>query len=104
MTEANFTPVSIARLGATLFVAGVLIVSGAIGGSYWENHENAVNQQKQGVVFERKLCATLAKFEPLAGLKAPAGNPATNPSRAYVQKLNRYLHPLAELGSDVGCP
>jgi len=39
-------------------------------------------QQRQGRVLERELCTT---FRKAAALKAPAGNPATNPSRAYLQ-------------------
>ena len=39
-------------------------------------------QQRQGRVLERELCTT---FRKAAALKAPAGNPAKNPSRAYLQ-------------------
>lgn len=54
-------------------------------------------QQRQGDVFEAKLCATLARQ---AALKPPGGSPANNPSRAYLQQQHDVL---AQLGPDVGC-
>lgn len=39
-------------------------------------------QQRQGQVLEQELCAT---FRKAAALVPPAGNPAKNPSRAYLQ-------------------
>ena len=54
-------------------------------------------QRAAGAVLEAKLCATLAK---LAANKPPAGNPQTNPSRAYDQNNHAILD---ELGPDLGC-
>jgi hypothetical protein len=54
------------------------------------------SQQRQGVVFERKLCTTL---ERLASREPPPAPPG-NPSRAYLQWQHGVL---AELGPDVGC-
>lgn len=54
-------------------------------------------QRQQGALLEAKLCSTLGK---LAALKPPAGNPATNPARAFDQSLHSTL---AQLGPDLGC-
>ena len=55
-------------------------------------------QRRAGQVIEQKLCSTLGH---LAQLKPPAGNPKTNPSRAYEQAL---YATLSRLGPDLGCP
>jgi hypothetical protein len=59
------------------------------------------NQQatakKTGLLVEQRICSTLAA---LAGNKPPAGNPATNPSRAYDQRNHEILDGLAP---DLGC-
>jgi hypothetical protein len=62
-----------------------------------EQHAQA-EQQAAGAALERKLCTTFGK---LGALKPPAGNPATNPSRAYLQGQH---DTLVELGTDLGCP
>ena len=49
------------------------------------------------MILEQKLCTTFGK---LAANKPPAGNPETNPSRAYEQ---RQAVILDELGADLGC-
>lgn len=54
-------------------------------------------QQRQGRLVEHSICTTLGK---LAALKPPAGNPATNPSRAYEDSLHATLD---QLGPDLGC-
>ena len=54
-------------------------------------------QRAAGVILEQKLCTTFGK---LAANKPPAGNPETNPSRAYEQ---RQAVILDELGTDLGC-
>lgn len=54
-------------------------------------------QEQQSRVLERKLCTT---FGELASLRPPAGNPAANPSRAYLQEEHDRL---VQLGADVGC-
>lgn len=79
----------------------VLLLVGAIGGSYgltlYTLHAQQAAQQRQGQVLERKLCTTLGR---LAALQPPAGNPVTNPSRAYDQQVHAAL---AQLGPDIGC-
>lgn len=45
----------------------------------------------------RALCTTFTK---LSALKPPAGNPKTNPSRAYLQGQHDTLD---QLGTDLGC-
>jgi len=61
-----------------------------------QRREQAV-QQHQGIAVERKICTTMRE---LAALKPPAGNPVTNPSRAYDQRLHATLD---QLGTDLGC-
>jgi hypothetical protein len=52
---------------------------------------------RQGVAVETKLCAS---FNALAALQPPAGNPATNPSMAFEQRLHAQLD---QIGISVGC-
>lgn len=54
-------------------------------------------QQRAGDGLEAKLCIT---FSRLSALKPPAGDPDTNPSRAYLQGQHAQL---VELGTDLGC-
>jgi hypothetical protein len=54
-------------------------------------------QQQAGAILGQKLCTTFGK---LAANKPPAGNPRTNPSRAYDQNQHAILD---ELGTDLGC-
>lgn len=61
-----------------------------------QRHEQ-VEQQQAGAALERKLCTTFGK---LAANKPPAGNPKTNPSRAYDQNNHAIL---GQLGADLGC-
>ena len=58
--------------------------------------QNAAGR-REGVLIEQKLCTT---FGVLAALKPPAGNPRTNPSRAYLQGQH---DALVQLGTDLGC-
>ena len=60
-------------------------------------HQEQAAQQRQGAVLEAKLCISLDR---LAALKPPAGDPASNPARAYAQQEHAVL---AQLGPDVGC-
>lgn len=55
-------------------------------------------QRRQGQVLERRLCTTLGQ---LASLRPPAGNPASNPSRAYEDAMHKTL---SQVGPDIGCP
>lgn len=54
-------------------------------------------QRAAGAALGRKLCTT---FGTLAALRPPAGNPETNPSRAYLQGQH---DALVQLGTDLGC-
>jgi hypothetical protein len=54
-------------------------------------------QQQAGELLGRRLCLT---FGSLAALQPPAGNPAGNPSRAYLQDEHTTL---VQLGADLGC-
>lgn len=60
-------------------------------------HREQVSQQRAGVILGEKLCTT---FGALAALKPPAGNPRTNPSRAFDDDLHAKLD---QLGTDLGC-
>ena len=87
----------------TLIVGGGNLWSGYTQ-ARWQAHAVLVAEQRvqaeqraAGAVLEAKLCATLAK---LAANKPPAGNPQTNPSRAYDQNNHAILD---ELGPDLGC-
>ena len=88
----------------------VLFLIGALGGTvnlFWtartvhayqaaQSQEQAA-QQRQGALVEQRLCTTLGR---LAANKPPAGNAASNPSRAWEQQQHTIL---AQLGGDVGC-
>jgi len=54
-------------------------------------------QRQAGILLGEKLCLTFGR---LAALKPPAGSPAANPSRAYLQAQH---DTLAQLGADLGC-
>jgi hypothetical protein len=65
-----------------------------------EQRELAVQraaQQRAAAALEVKLCTTFGR---LAALKPPAGDPATNPSRAFDDNLHVTLD---QLGTDFGC-
>ena len=69
-------------------------------GYFWLSDQAGASraaQQHGGQVLEEKLCGTFGK---LAALKPPAGNPETNPSRAYLQGEHMALD---EIGADLGC-
>lgn len=87
-----------ARLAATgLLILTLLVGAGNLWASWDEVHAYKAAQQRQGQVVEEKLCSTFGK---LAALKPPAGNPRTNPSRAYLQGQHAALD---EIGTDLGC-
>jgi hypothetical protein len=82
-----------------LLVTGANLLWTARQENVFQSAQQAQNaaRQHQGAVIEEKLCQTLAR---LAALKPPAGNPRTNPSRAYLQAEH---DTLAQLGADIGC-
>lgn len=57
---------------------------------------HAAHERADQMVIDR-LCLTFGK---LGALEPPAGNPATNPSRAYDQETHATL---VQLGTDLGC-
>jgi hypothetical protein len=63
-----------------------------------QNASQDASQKRQGAISAARLCSSLNR---LAVLKAPEGDPATNPGRAYDQELNAIL---ITLGPDAGCP
>jgi hypothetical protein len=94
-----------ARSAVALFVISVALAAANL---FWTAHEvNSVRAQfaatdqvarKAGAAVEHKLCTSFGR---LGALKPPAGNPAANPSRAYLQLQHLRLD---ELGTDLGCP
>ena len=75
-------PVIQGRAVVVLFLISVAISAFAVWWVSYEVSRNNAEQRREGQVFEQKLCAT---FRPAAALVPPAGNPARNPSRAYLQ-------------------
>lgn len=75
----------------------VLAVALNAGFTWWSVENSRTSQQRQGEMVEHKICTTMAH---LAALKPPAGNPRTNPSRAFDQNLHVTLD---QLGPDLGC-
>jgi hypothetical protein len=78
-----------------LVIAALLLANFLFTASY-ENHTQAA-ARAQGILVEEKICATLGQ---LAALKPPPGDPATNPSRAFDDRLHATLDGL---GPDLGC-
>ena len=97
-------PPRIRRAFASLFV---LMFALAAVNLFWSWHLATASQaaqragqtaaQRQSAMVERKICTTMSR---LAALRPPAGNPATNPSRAYLQGEH---DTLVQLGTDLGC-
>ena len=92
-----------ARLSVTgrriwwVILCSVFIMGAAnLAATWWYVQTYKHDQQQQGQLIARKLCTTLDR---LAALQPPAGNPTTNPSRAYDQRLHSTL---ADLGPDIG--
>jgi len=82
-----------------VILCSVFIMGAAnLAATWWYVQTYKHDQQQQGQLIARKLCTTLDR---LAALQPPAGNPTTNPSRAYDQRLHSTL---ADLGPDIGCP
>lgn len=73
------------------------LLSGYVQNNRWQQkftqsqQQQAVAQQKAGAAITAQLCAI---FEPIATLKAPAGD-ASNPSRIFEQKLEANLARVA---------
>ena len=93
------------RVAITVLLALELIVGG---GNLWATHSEVRSAQaqqrneqaaqlRQGRLTERRLCTTLGH---LAVLKPPPGDPLTNPSRRFDDRLHATLD---SLGPDLGC-
>lgn len=80
-----------------LFCVAVILAVIAVVAVFHEQDSARTAQQKQGEMVEAKLCTTLGR---LTELQPPPGNPVTNPSRAFDQKLH---DTLSQLGPDLGC-
>lgn len=76
-----------------------LTLAMALGWSYttYAIRTSQAAQEKVGQAVNIKICHTL---QLLASDQPPAGNPANNPSRAYLQRLHA---DLAQLAGDLGC-
>ena len=89
----------LSKHGGAVFLT-VLVV--ALSGASYAGivHQEAVQQaaqRRQGAQIEKALCADLGT---MAAIRPPAGNPKTNPSRAYEQDEHRAW---AGLTRDLGC-
>ncbi|HMG62696.1 MAG TPA: hypothetical protein VK599_07090 [Streptosporangiaceae bacterium] len=80
-----------------LFLLPTLIAIAVAAGLVVQARDQQATQARQGRITEQKLCAT---FGQLAALRPPPGNPAANPSRAYLQAEHATL---VRLGTDLGC-
>ena len=92
------------RSVAILVVLGLLVTgvnllwtAHAVNSFRVSQRQEQVAQRRQGLLVERRLCTTLGR---LAALTPPPGDPASNPSRAYLQAQH---DTLAQLGTDLGC-
>lgn len=81
-------------VNTALIVLAYVLVSNAV---HRAEAATQAAQQRQGQMIEVKLCTTLTG---LARLQPPPGDPVTNPSRAFDQKLHATL---SQLGPDLGC-
>ena len=97
-------PPRVSRALVILFLLPSLIAVGAVIGVIISTQSYQAAQRRdqqlqaqQGRIVEQKICQTL---HALAAHKPPPGNPATNPSRAYLQGQYRTL---IQLGPDLGC-
>jgi hypothetical protein len=91
------------HVGRGLFIAsllGLVLIMGAFNllATYQAVHNADHAREVQAATIEAKICATL---HALAALKPPAGNPATNPSRKYLQVQH---DTIADLSTDLRCP
>jgi hypothetical protein len=84
-------------IGAALGAANLFWTAHEVNAATEAQHQEQAAQQRQGAMIEQRLCTSLDR---LAALKPPAGNPATNPSRAFDDDQHAVL---AQLGTDVGC-
>lgn len=94
--ERGLSP-AVRRALVFLFVFSVIL---SVGGLFWNAHQVNTSRaayRHQSELAERKICTTLTS---LAALQPPAGDPAANPSRAYLQGLHDRF---TEISRDLGC-
>lgn len=95
------SPVSLAVTISLTIATFALVLALAIGGAYLASWHSAQQQQQrerqQGLLVTEKICRTL---DAIATLKPPAGDAATNPSRAYEQQFHVVID---QLRPDLGC-
>lgn len=94
--KAGLSP-AVRRALVFLFALSLTI---SVGDLFWNAHQvnaSRAANHRQNQVTERKICAAV---NGLAVLKPPAGDPAANPSRAYLQGLHVRF---TEIGRDLGC-
>lgn len=94
-------PISWAVTISLAVVGTIMILTVAIGGSYYLSLQQQKSQRQeqltQGIKELSGICHTL---DQIAALKPPAGDPTTNPSRAYEQKFHETI---IQLRPDLGC-
>ena len=84
---------------AVVFLFCFSVAGGALN-LLWTSHVVSSQQaaaRHAGQLVEQKLCSTFGR---LAALRPPPGNPAANPSRAYLQAEHATL---VQLGADIHC-
>lgn len=82
---------------ATLISISYVLIGAVFFGLGHQAGTSRAAQRQAGQQLEQKLCTTFGK---LAALQPPAGDPAANPSRGYLQDQHAAL---VELGADLGC-
>lgn len=87
---------------AKVAIVGLLVLvlvmgAGNLLATYLEVHDSQATAKKAGIAVELKICTTM---DNLAALQPPPGNPATNPSREFDDRLHATLD---QLGADLGC-
>ena len=80
---------------ASAVLLTLVLIAGV--GNLWATQREQASQRKQGQLIEHRLCRTFAR---LAARQPPAGNPALNPARAYLQGQHATLD---EIPADIGC-
>jgi glycerol uptake facilitator-like aquaporin len=86
-------PAEVRRAVIFLFVLNVLLTVILLFAVVHYVDSEQAQQQQQGRITVAKLCQTL---DGLASAQPPPGNPATNPSRAYDQRLHAQFTGLAD--------
>ena len=99
MPAASHIPPRPPRNWAVYVMAASFVLAIFLNGAFtvWSVQNYQSQSRRQSALIELKICSTLNR---LASLSPPAGNPLTNPSRAYLQDQHARLD---ELSGDLGC-